>query len=225
MNQSGNAMKIGTDGVLLGAWAIPQQKGRILDIGTGTGLLALMLAQKTEAHIDALEIDKKAADEARINFNGSPWNDRLEIINLSLQDFSDNTGRVYDTVICNPPYFAGNLQPTSDTLSKAKHQLKLDYGTLIGCVSKLLITNGNFNTVFPFEDLETILHLAEQAGLYPSRILLVKPTPEKSAKRVLLEMGKTKYKVQKTELVIESNGRHGYSQGYQELLKDYLLDF
>ena len=218
------AMKVGTDGVLLGAWASLEASHSILDIGTGTGLIALMLAQRNKhANIDAIEIDKQAHQQALINFEQSAWNNRLKAILCDLQSYQ--AGHRYDLIVSNPPYFNHALKNKCEAKAKARHTESLSYDELIQGVSKNLSETGRFCVILPAEEVEHIKQLASHHKLILNNVLKVKPTPSKPPKRVLLEFSfKNKAMVQ-NELIIEMFGRHQYSDDYKTLTKDFYLSF
>lgn len=219
------AMKVGTDGTLLGAWAeVPQSNGhlRILDIGTGTGLIALMMAQRfTEAQVTAIDIDPDAVAQARENVEASPFSSRIRVLEGDVSDMTDDA--VFDAVVCNPPYFVNSLECPDDQRTTARHTVSLTYQTLMESAFRLLSETGIFSVVIPTEcrpQLEAEAHLT---GFFPSRLCLVRTTPRKSPKRCLMEFRKrpvSEY-VQSTG-VIETLPQTR-SQWYQQLTKDFYL--
>lgn len=190
VNQERCAMKVGTDGVLLGAWAnAPLGPCRILDIGTGTGLVALMMAQRfTEAEVVGIDIDEEAASEAQENAAASPFSDRMTIIYGDATKIEDNEG--FDAIVCNPPYFVDSLTCPQDQRTLARHTISLTYEQLMKSASRLLKDDGFFSIVIPTENNDTIESAAAFAGLMISRICLIKTTPNKFPKRQLMEFRK-----------------------------------
>jgi len=218
------AMKVGTDGVLLGAWAEIKNAQNILDIGTGTGLIALMMAQRSSARIDAIEIDPNAALQARENVQKSPWNNRIFVYNSSLQEFK-NIRRHYDIILTNPPYFTGSLMNPDLKRSTARHDLQFSKELLIEGVRKLLDSRGFFNIILPTEEFISFSKSLKKYNLYLSRQTNVYSKPGSPCIRVLAEfsiIGNTKLT---SDLIIETNSRHKYSVQYMELTKDYYLKF
>ena len=215
------AMKVGTDGVLLGAWTDLNHSRHILDIGTGTGLIALMLAQRCpDACITAIDIDADAIGQAKENIQASPWKERVEAV---LQDVCTYTEQgVFDTIVSNPPYFINSLKCTDIQRNTARHTDTLDAERLISKVSELLTPDGCFSIILPAEQTDSLLSLAESQGLYPSRQTWVITRPGLSPKRILLEFRKTHTILQSDELVIELE-RHVYSEDYIALTKDFYL--
>ena len=187
------AMKVGTDGVLLGAWA----KGglRILDIGTGTGLIALMMAQRyPSAQIDAIEIDKGALEDARFNISKSPFNDRINILNSSLQDYVPCSAiqeeGIYDAIVCNPPYFINSLKNPLQQRTTARHTDSLSHQELIYYSKRLLKPNGTLSIIVPSENKDILEAEAIFNGLSILKITNIKTKSSKPAKRCLIEFGK-----------------------------------
>lgn len=215
-------MKVGTDGVLLGAWAGIEKVKKILDIGTGTGLIALMLAQRSNAIIDAIEIDKDAAEQAKENVFGSPWNDRITIQNVSLQEYFPDTR--YDLIISNPPYFS-DLPNRNETLRElARQNSTLSVIDLIDGACRLMEKTGMFALIYPYESFDNVLENATIRGLTPHRIMQVVPTPGNSIKRILAEFSYGMHDTQTDKLIIEEKGRHQYSEKYKKLTGDFYLN-
>ncbi|BBA28933.1 tRNA1(Val) (adenine(37)-N6)-methyltransferase [Prevotella melaninogenica] len=187
------AMKVGTDGVLLGAWA----KGglKILDIGTGTGLIALMMAQRfPSAQIDAIEIDKGALEDARFNVSQSPFNDRINILNISLQDYTPcsviQEEGIYDAIVCNPPYFINSLKNPLQQRTTARHTDSLSHQELIYHSKRLLKPNGSLSIIIPSNNKDILEAEAIFNGLSILKITNIKTKSSKPAKRCLIEFGK-----------------------------------
>ena len=223
VNQERCAMKVGTDGVLLGAWAnAPLGPCRILDIGTGTGLVALMMAQRfTEAEVVGIDIDEEAASEAQENAVASPFSDRMTIIYGDATKIEDNEG--FDAIVCNPPYFVDSLTCPQDQRTLARHTVSLTYEQLMKSASRLLKDDGFFSIVIPTENNDTIESAAAFAGLMISRICLIKTTPNKFPKRQLMEFRKQRSNnVDFKEEILQMipNER---SVWYRELTKDFYI--
>ncbi len=226
VKQDKTAMKVGTDGVLLGAWAASESPEKILDIGTGTGLIALMMAQKYQfAIIDAVEIDPDAAAQARENFTGSPWGSRLFIHSVSLQEFAKSKGNDYSLIVCNPPYFSRAVRAPSHRRSLARHDDSLPKTVLLQHVARLLTPAGTFAMILPFENSGSFIAEADDTGLFPNKILQVRPVPAKPFVRTLISFEFHKGLVTKDELIIEEGGRHQYSDAYMSLTREYYLGF
>lgn len=222
--QEKSAMKIGTDGVLLSAWADLDNANSILDIGTGTGVIAIMAAQKNKhAHITALEIDKNAFEEASYNASQCQWSNRMDIIHSSLQEYESI--QQYDHIICNPPFFVeSQLTNPKDSRSFARQEIALPLETLIKKVDQLLDPTGRFSMVYPIDRFEQLSQQFIDSGFHLSRQLITYGRPGIEAKRVFLEWKKVKSEFKKEELIIEEFGRHQYSKRFIELTREFYLN-
>jgi tRNA1Val (adenine37-N6)-methyltransferase len=225
VDQDRCAMKIGTDGVLLGAWTpIDNNPFSILDIGTGTGIIALMLSQRSNAQqIDALEIDDEAYEQATDNFENSPWSDRLFCFHAGLDEFIEEPEDEYDLIVSNPPFYTDDYKSDNSQRDLARFADAMPFEDLIEAASMFLTENGIFAVIIPFKEEENFIALAEECELYPLKITRVKGTPTTEIKRSLLAFSRNK----KTdflidELVIET-ARHIYTAEYIELTKDFYL--
>lgn len=219
------AMKIGTDAVLLGAWTECESANSILDIGTGTGIIALQMAQRSYAElIDALEIDADAYEQAVDNFEHSIWGDRLFCYHASLQDFVKEIDETYDLVISNPPFYTSTFKTDQieEKRSVARHSEFLTYKELLVSTVRLLSETGSCAFVIPYEEETAFIELAKENKLHVNRITRVKGTPEKQAKRSLLQFSFAKKEATINELIIETQ-RHVYTPEYIELVKDFYL--
>lgn len=215
------AMKVGTDGVLLGAWTDLSHSRRILDIGTGTGLIALMLAQRCmDARITAIDLDSAAVEQAQENIQASPWKDRIEALQQDICTYHPNG--TFDTIVSNPPYFIDSLKCPDCQRSTARHTDTLDADRLIGKVSDFLTSDGRFSIILPAEQTEDLIRVAGEKGLHPSRQTWVITRPGLSPKRILMEFRKIPVTLQPDELVIELE-RHVYSEEYIALTKEFYL--
>lgn len=220
------AMKVGTDAVLLGAWVIPNGSQQILDIGTGTGIIALMIAQKTKAHIDAIDIDEHAVIQATQNVQESKFKDQIKVSCTSFQDFAKTAAKKFDLIVTNPPYFEQSLKSSDAQRSSARHADVLPFEDLIDGVLKLLQAKGKFCLILPRLEAERFRELAEKRGLFLSKLLRVKSRADKEMdKRHLMQFEYTPSEFSETTLVIEENERHRYTPEYKELTKDYYVNF
>lgn len=217
------AMKVGTDGVLLGAWADVKEAGSVLDIGAGTALLSLMVAQRSGAQITAVEIDEASALQASENVKQSKWSNRINVVNLSLQEYVKCAKERFDFIISNPPYFRNSLKSPKGNRTTARHTDSLSFDDLLSGVDQLLSENGTFAVVLPFPEKFSFIELASQYGLYPKRITDVFPTPQSEPKRFLAEFSHNKIIADPQKLIIESDGRHQYSEEYKKLTADFYL--
>ena len=218
------AMKIGTDAVLLGAWAdVDSQPNSILDIGAGTGVLTLMLAQRSGAELkDALEIDDAAYEQCVGNFEASDWGDRLFCYHASLDEFTEEIEDQYDLIISNPPFYTDTFKTENEERNKARFEDAMPFTELLKSVSKLLSSTGQFNVVIPFSEENSFIELAAKEGLYPSRILQVRGQESSPVKRSLICFTFEKQTIETQELTIEI-ARHQYTKEYTNLTKDFYL--
>ena len=186
-----STMRVGTDAMILGAWAEPPKQGFILDIGTGCGILALMMAQKSKARIDAIDIDHPSCREATLNFKNSPWNDRLSTIHTSIQLLAATTSFRYDYIITNPPFFENQLKSPSIRKNQSRHDQELTLAELISQIASLLTDQGRFALILPPGRILKLQELSMKQGVFPLRQLTVQSRPGKGPKRILLEFGRT----------------------------------
>ncbi|MEM6515625.1 MAG: methyltransferase [Bacteroidota bacterium] len=224
VNQDRCAMKVGTDGVLLGAWApLAHQPNSILDIGSGTGILSLMLAQRSNAEIlDAIEIDEPAFEQSVDNFEHSPWGDRLFCYHASFAEFAEEIEEKYDMIVCNPPFFKEDYKSENQKRALARFQDAMPFEHLLESVSVLLNKAGLFCAIIPYAEEERFIRLALSYGLFPKHICHVKGTISSEVKRCLISFTFSKAKIEYDELVIEIS-RHNYTQKYMDLTKDFYL--
>ncbi len=227
IHQDKTAMKVGTDGVLLGAWcAVNDFPDSILDVGSGTGLIALMLAQRTDAMtIDAVEIDEQAYEQTVENFEQSDWADRLFCYHSSFQEFAEEMieeEEQYDLIISNPPFYTDEYETEDAARNKARFTSSLSFKELIEGTNHLLSPAGRFVIIIPFKEEQTFVSLASENSLALNRICRVKGTEASGVKRSLLEFSLHKKEVVEEELVIEIS-RHNYTERYKELTRDFYL--
>ncbi len=224
INQDQCAMKIGTDSVLLGAWtSIDENPFSILDIGAGTGILSLMLAQRTHAElIDAIEIDDNAYEQCVDNFEQSPWGDRLFCYHASLEKFAEDIEDKYDLIICNPPFYSEDYKTKNEQRDLARFQDAMPFEHLIDSVSKLLSENGIFSVVVPFKEETLFIDLASNYNLFLNRKLHVKGNLHSEIKRSLIEFSFRESETIIESLIIETE-RHQYTENYISLTKDFYL--
>lgn len=225
VNQRYSSFKVGTDGVLLGAWACTMDGGEALDIGTGTGLLAMMIAQRSSMSVTAIEPDKQSAEEASENVKNSRWSQRVRVVNSSLQDYMASTDKKYDLVITNPPFFSGSVLNPDLRISGARHDLTLSSEDILVASSALLRSEGKLSLVLPYAEGNLFIALASAHGFYCNRLTRVKPLPSKPVRRLLMEFSRIKETLKADYLTIEKGNRHEYSPEYIELTKDFYLEF
>ena len=224
VNQDRCAMKIGTDGVLLGAWTpLINNPYNVLDIGAGTGILSLMLAQRSNAEqIDAIEIDEDAYEQCVENFEASPWGDKLFCFHAGLDEFVDEPEDEYDLIISNPPFYTDDYKSDNTSRDLARFEDALPFEELIEAAALLLSDNGIFSVIIPYKEEERFVSLCKELDLFPLKITRVKGTQTSEIKRSLLAFCRIEQTPLIDELVIEIS-RHNYTSEYIELTKDFYL--
>ncbi len=227
IQQGKTAMKVGTDGVLLGAWCtVNDYQDSILDVGSGTGLIGLMLAQRSDAMtIDAVEIDEGAYEQTVVNFEESDWGDRLYCYNASFEDFADEFAEeeeTYDLIVTNPPFYTDDFETENDARNKARFTSALSFDDLIVGVSKILSQDGRFAVVIPYKEEVNFINLAKDNNLFLNRVCNVQGNPTSAIKRSLLEFSFLQTELKKERLIIEIE-RHQYTEDYINLTKDFYL--
>ncbi len=214
-------MKVGTDGCLLGAWATAENPKQILDIGSGTGLISLMLAQRfPTAQIDAIEIEKACAQQAQENVQASPWHDRVSVSASSIQDFESEY--LYDLIVSNPPYFTNAFAAPNETRHQARHDDTLSAHELISHTKRLLAPEGVFCLIIPTDRFTEFEKFAAREHLHLVDRVNVHPTPSKPAKRLLLKYSTVKREDSTSTFFIEKE-RGQYSDAFTKLLQDFYL--
>ena len=224
VNQDKCAMKIGTDGVLLGAWtSLKNNPFSALDIGAGTGILSLMLAQRSKAElIEAIEIDDNAYEQCAENFDNSVWNDRLTCYHASLLEFVEEIEDNYDLIVCNPPFYTEDYKTENDARDLARFNDAMPFDHLIYAVANLLSENGLFTIIIPLKEESSFIDLALKNGLFPNKILRVRGNLNSDIKRSLIEFSFKNKTLKTSELTIETS-RHKYTEDYIKLTKDFYL--
>jgi tRNA1Val (adenine37-N6)-methyltransferase len=219
------AMKIGTDGVLLGAWCPTENNPKtILDLGAGTGILSLMLAQRTQAdQIDAIEIEENAYEQCVENFENSPWSDRLFCFHAGLDEFLDEPEDEYDLIISNPPFYSEDFKTNKTERDLARFEDAMPFEDLVEAADLLLSENGVFAVIIPFKEEERFFKLCEEVDLFPIKVTRVRGTSKTPIIRSLLAFKRYELPVLiADELVIESS-RHQYTEEYTALTQDFYL--
>ena len=214
------AMKVGTDAVILGAWADVSGVESILDIGTGCGLIALMAAQRSKARITAIDIDEDATLQSKENFSSSPWHERIEIVHTALQQFhSENT---FDLIISNPPFFKNALKTPYHQRNLARHNDTLSFESLVYAVNRVLSESGKFVFILPIEEANEVIKLALAHQIYLNRCCTVFSRPDKSPNRIMAELSRRKSAVIIETLTIRDQNNQ-YTPEYKVLTKDFYL--
>lgn len=222
IDHSGAAMKVGTDAVLLGAWAKVEGAGRLLDIGTGSGVIALMLAQRTlpQAIIDAVEVAADDARQACENINASPWPKKVRVHVSDIRHFT--TEYLYDVIVSNPPFFINSLEPPREDRHRARHTGSLPQADLAAAVSRLLSPGGSFNVILPPNEAALFIGEARKHHLYCSRGCAFLSRRGRTPERHLLEFTRTEVSKEETQLVLYRDGIE-WTDEYRALTSDFYL--
>lgn len=220
-------MKVGTDGVLLGAWApVEHQPYAVLDIGAGTGVIALMIAQRSHAEqIDAMEIDDDAYEQCVENFEASPWADRLFCYHAGLDEFMDEPEDEYDLIVSNPPFYSEDYKSGDDKRDTARFTDSLPFEDLAEAASILLSDTGIFAVIIPFKEEDNFIALSKENELYPVKITRVKGTLTTEIKRSLIAFSRDENAVATIDELVIETARHQYTPEYINLTKDFYLKF
>lgn len=226
IDDSKAAMKIGTDSVLLGAWVACANETRILDIGTGSGILALMMSQRNpNVPVDAVELDSDASVLAKENIDISPWSSQIQIYNTSFQDFCSERQNKYSLIICNPPFFNGSMKANGTARTLARHNDTLPVTDLLRITSEILTENGRASFIIPADAYENWVHIAGKQSLFPTNITSVKSSQFHKPHRMMVTFSRCEMPVaQKSEISIYIS-RSIYSEEYKDLTKDFYLNF
>lgn len=218
-------MKVGTDGILLGAWAEVSKAKNILDIGTGTGLIAMMLAERNaSASIHAVEISEQSYHQAKDNFERSRWADRLSVFHRSVQDFSRENSKIYDHIICNPPFFTGGTFSDNQNKNSVRHTVKLPHGDLLRSVQQLITADGRFLVILPYIEGLRFIELAKTYHFYNTRITEVIPKEGKSIERLLIQLETKESKVKTDQITLYVDDSTDRSEAYAQLTREFYLD-
>lgn len=217
-------MKVTTDGVLLGAWTHLNGVQRILDIGTGTGLIALMLAQRCTAKIDGVEIDRQAALQAQENVDNSPWQHQVKVYHSSIQDYTLSCPHLYDLIVCNPPFFT-NVSPAANVArSLARHDDRLTLIDLCFAVNRLLTKEGRMTVIYPALAENLFKDRVKQFGFFCNKIVYIKPTPRSLPKRILIELSRLPVCLSEQTLIIQT-AQQNYTPEFIDVVRDFYLKY
>lgn len=217
------AMKVGTDGTLLGAWArMTAREGRVLDIGTGTGLIALMMAQRyPDCRVTAIDIDADACQQARENVEASPFADRIEVIRADVAGFQSHGP--FDAIVSNPPYFSQSLECPDSRRTAARHTSSLSYQTLVSSAYRLLADGGRFSLIIPDDCRSALMSEASLRGFFPARVHAVRTVPQKPPKRYLIELSKHPAEETDTQDAVLESSPGVRSPWYHHLTSDFYI--
>jgi tRNA1Val (adenine37-N6)-methyltransferase len=220
-----STMKIGTDAVLLGASAGVENAEEILEIGTGCGVISLILAQRSYARIDAIDIDGDSVKQAEVNVMNSPWNDRITIIHKSLQEFTRQTKRKYDLIITNPPFFSRSLKSEQSKRNISRHNDSLSFRELIQCSSLMMTDKASLWVILPARESREFISTALTSGFFIHSMIRIIPKPGKEYHRVILQIKKTHSLQPEEKNLTIKNTDSSYSMEYKELTKELYIDF
>jgi len=223
IHQEKSAMKVNTDGVLLGSWTNIDDIKTVLEIGVGTGLISLMIAQRSSAIITGVEIEKNAAEEAVQNVQNSPWKNRVSVQHTSFQDFAATDQNKFDLIVSNPPFFSNSVKNTNPHLSMARHNHLLPFEDIIEGAKKLLSQNGRLSLILPTDSSIEFIVKVRLANLFLTRLTEVKPFPNKEPNRFLMEFGREKLVLQKTQMSVFDETKKHYSEAFKLLARDFYL--
>jgi len=224
INQGSCAFKVGTDGVLLGALAGVTGRKRVLDVGTGTGLISLMIAQRFDADIVAIEPDQTSFLQACENTGNSKWSKRIEVVNCRLQDYYPGE-QVFDLIVTNPPYFISSLKNSDPALSAARHNDDLTHKDILECSARLLDPYGELQLILPWDEGNIFIASATEFGFYCNTIVKIRPTPASEVRRLFLSFGRERKKTSERFLTIEKGRRHDFTDDYIALTREFYLRF
>jgi tRNA1Val (adenine37-N6)-methyltransferase len=217
-------MKVTTDGVLLGAWTNPQGRVRILDIGTGTGLIALMLAQRCKAKIDGVEIDREAYLQAQENIANSPWKHQVKVYHSSIQDYTLSCPHLYDLIVCNPPFFTNVSKAANFAKTLAKHDERLNLNDLFFAVNQLLTKQGKATVIYPYLAEQQLKDSIKRFGFFCNKIVYVKPNLRSLPKRILIELSRQPVCQSEESLTIQTD-QQNYTPEFIDLTRDFYLKY
>lgn len=219
-----STLKVGTDAILLGAWADTKKTTKILEIGSGCGIIALMLAQRCNADIDTIDIDSNSCNEARKNFGLSPWGKRIKVTNISFQDFCKNNKNQFDLIVSNPPYFSNSLKSSDIIKNLAKHNDSLGFKELVLGLSKLLLPEGKACIILPINEALKFKEEAFNQQLFCNHEVEIIPDTGKPIMRLLMQFAKTKTITKKEQLIILNENKN-YTNEFIDLTREFYLAF
>ncbi len=218
-----SALKVGTDAVLLGAWADCSNTARLLDIGSGCGVIALAIAQRTKARIEAIEIDHKSWEQSKENFEISTWANRLHSYHTSLQNFKPDY--LFDHIVSNPPYFENAYKAPDNKRNNARHTDELSFQELLTGVNRLLDKNGKFSVILPLDAKCTFVQLAKEQSLFLHREMIIHPKKYHAPNRIMMEFRRVHTAVAISQKIHIRNHNNTFADIYKELTRDYYLKF
>lgn len=220
-----STMRVGTDAVLFARWVGVSCSDRVLDVGTGSGIIPLILAQREAGRVDAIELDFDSCEEARQNFEISVWSDKLAVFNEDVRFFADNAKGRYDLIVSNPPFYSSDVKPIREKKVMARHVSTLSYQDLLVSARKMLKDDGRLAVVLPYYESRLFIKDAEKQGFYLQKEFLISPIEGKEPNRVNLQFGLNNQQCDDRVLFTIRNKDYLYTEEYKEFLKDFYLDF
>ena len=220
-----STMRVGTDAVLFARWVGVSSSDRVLDVGTGSGIIPLILAQREAGRVDAIELDFDSCEEARQNFEISVWSDKLAVFNEDVRFFADNAKEKYDLIVSNPPFYSSDVKPIREKKVMARHVSTLSYQDLLVSARKMLKDDGRLAVVLPYYESRLFIKDAEKQGFYLQKEFLISPIEGKEPNRVNLQFGINNQQCDDRVLFTIRNKDYLYTAEYKEFLKDFYLDF
>lgn len=220
-----STMRVGTDAVLFARWVGVSCSDRVLDVGTGSGIIPLILAQREAGRVDAIELDFDSCEEARQNFEISVWSDKLAVFNEDVRFFADNAKEKYDLIVSNPPFYSSDVKPIREKKVMARHVSTLSYQDLLVSARKMLKDDGRLAVVLPYYESRLFIKDAEKQGFYLQKEFLISPIEGKEPNRVNLQFGLNNQQCDDRVLFTIRNKDYLYTEEYKEFLKDFYLDF
>ena len=220
-----STMRIGTDAVLFAQWVGVSSSDNVLDIGTGSGIIPMILSQKGANSIDAVELDADSYEEAKLNFSISVWNEKLNVFNNDVRIFADEIDKKYDLIVSNPPFYASDVKPIKEKKVMARHVSTLSFRDLLQSAKKMMKDNSRFALVLPFYESRLFIKEAEQFGFNLQKEMQIIPIEGKESNRVNMQFVFGEVDVVETKCFTMRNKDYSYTEEYRGFLKDYYLDF
>lgn len=220
-----STMRVGTDAVLFAQWVELSSSDSVLDVGTGTGVIPLILAQKGVGSVDAVELDSDSYEEASLNFRISVYSDKLSVVHNDVRVYADNAEKKYDLIVSNPPYYASDVKPIKEKKVMARHVSTLSFKDLLVAAKKMMKEDARFALVLPFYESRLFIKEAENVGFYLQKEFLISPIEGKDPNRVNMQFVLKEVESVERQLFTIRNKDYSYTKEYKEFLKDYYLDF
>lgn len=220
-----STMRVGTDAVLFAQWLNVSSLDVVLDIGTGSGIIPMILSQKGANLIDAVELDADSYEEAKLNFSISAWNEKLNAFNNDIRIYADDTDKKYDLIVSNPPFYASDVKPIKEKKVMARHVSTLSFRDLLLSAKKMMKENSRFALVLPFYESRLFIKEAESLGFHLQKEMLIIPIDGKEPNRVNMQFVLHDVEDNTTEYLTIRNGDYSYTEMYKDFMKDYYLDF